>query len=297
MTNDFTSTILLLAQIGGRSRKHLVLQGESSMGDPLEILERLGRLHAEGILSDQEFAEQKSRVLGAGLESPPPAPPASGPSWLSRNKWLAGGVGAALAVGGLFAVLAVSDLRGSAPSKAAAATNAAADAEAPVKVTMAPTEAGGNDLHALLAFDDPAKCGLAQEFKSLTGTLAARQPGGNADPVRLAGLSQPVTPGVERMMVEGNKATPVVAQLPIQGAWHGLRVTDVRTVTWPDSNLRSIQIRLADPAAETLRILNEKQFNLSAVNQARTVSLGNGRWVAIGVEDVGGGSALTCVHS
>ena len=33
--------------------------------DPYEELKKLGKLHAEGILTDEEFAAQKAKVLGS----------------------------------------------------------------------------------------------------------------------------------------------------------------------------------------------------------------------------------------
>ena len=32
--------------------------------DPIEQLEKLGQLHAQGILTDEEFAAQKAKILG-----------------------------------------------------------------------------------------------------------------------------------------------------------------------------------------------------------------------------------------
>jgi hypothetical protein len=32
--------------------------------DPLEQLEKLAKLHAEGVLTDEEFAAQKAKLLG-----------------------------------------------------------------------------------------------------------------------------------------------------------------------------------------------------------------------------------------
>lgn len=46
------------------------------LGEKLELIERLGRLHAEGALSDAEFAAEKARLLGGGekaTDAPKPA--------------------------------------------------------------------------------------------------------------------------------------------------------------------------------------------------------------------------------
>ena len=32
--------------------------------DPMELLAKLGQLHTEGVLTDEEFAAQKARILG-----------------------------------------------------------------------------------------------------------------------------------------------------------------------------------------------------------------------------------------
>jgi hypothetical protein len=37
---------------------------QASAADPIEQLKELGQLHAQGILTDEEFAAQKAKLLG-----------------------------------------------------------------------------------------------------------------------------------------------------------------------------------------------------------------------------------------
>src|SRR5574338_1289165 len=52
------------------------------LGEKLELIERLGRLHAEAALSDAEFAAEKARLIGGGpaTEAPKPAATESDPA-------------------------------------------------------------------------------------------------------------------------------------------------------------------------------------------------------------------------
>ncbi|MEP7295352.1 MAG: PspC domain-containing protein [Burkholderiales bacterium] len=72
-----------------------------------EEIGRLGELHQRGVLSDDEFARAKARVLGAG--SPvPPAPGLSAINSLRRSatdRWLGGVCGGLAQVTGLAAWL------------------------------------------------------------------------------------------------------------------------------------------------------------------------------------------------
>ena len=39
--------------------------GGGMSGDAIDQLERLGKLHEQGVLTDEEFAQQKAKLLGA----------------------------------------------------------------------------------------------------------------------------------------------------------------------------------------------------------------------------------------
>jgi hypothetical protein len=54
----------LAAQQGDRAPSSEAAADEADIDDQLARLERLGKLHDEGILSDAELAEQKKRILG-----------------------------------------------------------------------------------------------------------------------------------------------------------------------------------------------------------------------------------------
>ena len=267
----------------------------SVMVEHLEVLERLARLRENGVLSDEEFAAEKKRILeGADWRQPDkvtlgksPAPGRFG-AWLRKRRWaLAGGAGA-LAVGGLLAYLILLDVND------AAIAEKDGNAVAP-KAKDGDEEGSGRDLTSLIAFNDPAKCVSGEALRTLVGEMAARQPGGTPAPVEVPGTDERLSPGVRNMSVEGSRTGAVVAQLPLDGTWQGLRVTALRTVSWPGTEIRTMQLRFNATPDQARRILNEQRFELPPVGETRRAALDGNRVALLGVEDVPGGAALTCV--
>jgi Short C-terminal domain len=272
------------------------------MTDRFEALEKLGRLHESGILSDEEFAAEKKRILEGTRETAPPVltaaaesrvAPGEGGSWLGRNRWAAAGGAAALLIGGYLSYAVLLDVNGAEgpePKKNAA-----------VEQRQQLPAAGRGELAALLQFDDPGNCEIGGELRALVETLAGREPpagGGpaSATPVRLVGIAEPVTPRIERVAVEGSGQPPVVVQLGLSGGWNGLNVRELRTIRWPGTRASSLQIRFSEPPEQVRRALNERGFNLPAVGELRNAEGSGGRLVAIVVEEVSGGGALTCLR-
>lgn len=294
------------------------------MLDRVEALERLARLHASGALSDDEFSFEKKRILEGPVDSAAPAlslakpgaevaspaaepPPAALPDqampgwriWLARHRWIVGGLAAALAIGAVAAWAILLDLNdAAAPSARRQKAQEKAQASRG-KAPAAAAEAGadGPSLAALLQFDDPARCGAGTNLRNLIQALAARQPGSGAGAaIDIAGAGEPVVPRVERVAVEGAQSAPVVAQVDLAGTWHGLSVRGVRTVTWPGSRASSLQIRFGDMPERVRQSLNEQGFNLSAVGALRNAQGDGDQPVALGVEAISDGAALTCIR-
>jgi hypothetical protein len=265
------------------------------MIEHLEVLERLARLRESGVLTDEEFAAEKKRVLeGADWRQPDkvsldkPAAPGGFGAWPRNRRWALAGATGAIAVGGLLAYLILLDV------------NDAAIAEkdgnrASSKLETQDEDASGRDLAALLTFNDPAKCVPGEALRSLVGEMAARQPSGTSAPIELPGTDEPVTPGVRAMSVEGSRTGAVVAQLPLDGSWRDLSVTALRTISWPGTEIRAMQLRFNATPDEARRILNEQRFDLPAVGETRRVALDGNKIALVGVEEIPGGAALTCV--
>jgi hypothetical protein len=56
-----------------------------------------------------------------------------------------------------------------------------------------------------------------------------------------------------------------------------------------------MQLRFNATPDEARRILNEQRFDLPAVGETRRVALDGNKIALVGVEEVTGGAALTCV--
>jgi putative oligomerization/nucleic acid binding protein len=277
------------------------------MIEKLEALERLGRLHESGVLSDDEFQQAKKRILEsveadsaaqAVAETPVERPSRWG-EWRSRARshpFLVAGVATALLLGIGAAYLIVLDLNDARP---------AADQEqrrAPKSGAGAPArtaERSGRDLHAFLEFEEPRKCGLGSALRSAVEAMTAGRAdaaGSSAAPtIRVAGLERAVPAEVKQVSVGGPNERAAVARLPLEGVWHGLQVRELRTVSWPGTRISSVQIRFREPVEQVRRALNAQQFDLPAVGETRADADAE-RIVAIGIEQAGEGSALTCIR-
>ena len=265
----------------------------------LDVLERLARLRESGVLSEEEFAAEKKRILeGADWHQPDKvslekgAAPNRFGAWLRKRRWAVAAGAGALAVGGLLAYLILLDVNDAAVAEK---DGNAAGAKAKDVDEEANEDASGRDLTTLLAFNDPAKCISGENLRALIGEMAGRQPGGTSSPIEVAGTDERLLPGVRSMSVEGSRTGAVVAQLPLDGTWQGLRVTALRTVSWPGTEIRTMQLRFNATPDQARRILNEQRFELPPVGETRRAALDGNQVALLGVEEVPGGAALTCV--
>jgi len=60
---QFTSLLKEIEQMNIPFRSPLIIKQESNKGDKFEALFKLGKLRDEGILSDEEFQKEKSKIL------------------------------------------------------------------------------------------------------------------------------------------------------------------------------------------------------------------------------------------
>jgi hypothetical protein len=260
--------------------------------DRFEKLEKLGALRSAGILSDEEFAAEKRRILGepesAGHGQPAEPSyteaPQAEPWWKARRRLLAL-VAGALVLGVLFSILVTLDIFGRDSSKIGERSASAK----PEGTQSEASQAASADL----AFDKPSDCRPGGALRQVLEKLNSLAPGAEAEsPIEVPGLDVPIVPRVESVG-GGGAGQAVAAQLAISAPWQGLTITHLRTVRWPGGTA-SIQLRFAENAATAHRTLKAAGFPLAKVGEVQSVP-SDGRQVLIGLEEVPEGAALTCV--
>jgi hypothetical protein len=209
--------------------------------------------------------------------------------WARRHRWPLAAVAAALLVGGYFAYAATLDVRD-------ASSGEAEKADPQAENGNAQAAAAGTDLSAWLAFEEPKSCAPSAELRALLENMWGRQPGESGATIDVPGSSAPQPIRIERIALEGARNAPVAAQVETPGSWRGLAVRAVRTLSWPESEVRSFQIRFASPPGDVRRALNDAGFELPAPGEQRNDS-GGDRAVSIGIEEIAGGAALTCARA
>jgi hypothetical protein len=259
--------------------------------DRFEKLEKLGALRNAGVLSEDEFAAEKRRILGeaegAGGPEPAESIPAEAaqaePWWKTRRRPLAL-VAGAVVLGVLFSILVMLDIFGRDSGKTGE-RSASAKSEAKSEASQAES--------ADLAFDKPSECRPGGALRQVLEKLNALAPGAEAEsPIAVPGLEVPIVPRVESLG-GGGPGQAVAAQLAVSAPWQGLTITHLRTVRWPGGTA-SIQLRFAEDAATAHRSLKAAGFPLAKVGEVQSVP-SDGRQVVIGLEEVPEGTALTCV--
>jgi hypothetical protein len=222
----------------------------------------------------------------------------------SRNgigaPWLLGG--AALLVG----VFLWGHEMGSVPSQSDLSANvppvanlpkATASSEPPPMVQRLP------DLDNVIVFLNPADCEMSMATEKLFDNLIIFDPptyvGKRGPSITLPGFDEPLVPQFTRKVEQGpnlnvrdNEAT-----LAASGLWHGLRVSKIRVRYMEESSFWEHQIRFLEPAAKVRKTLNELGFNLPAIGGFREFTGSDVASAGIGVEELPGGSALTCGSS
>jgi len=160
------------------------------MTDRFEALERLARLRELNVLTPEEFAAEKARILSTDQPAATPMVEAAGladePD--ARKKWLP------WAVGGGVAALAGAALAYSTMTEIKEFPERGSDKEAGANSTgEGKLEQGANaDLGSLLKFDDPKTCQLGQKLRTLTSRMAAQQEGSGGGHCQDAGLLRTV---------------------------------------------------------------------------------------------------------
>lgn len=237
------------------------------MADWIEQLERLAQLHKAGVLTDEEFAGQKAKLLAARDEPPVVAPPApvpapveaapamaeAAPAWDSASyaeeparggvpKWALIGVPVALVLAGaawfgstIIGGKSDPELSGGAMASAApseaAMPSAAPSSEAPLPAALDGT----------LAFAAASDCKAGGTLEAVYKKLdsAADLGSGKGITVRLDAFSNPLGIDVKNSTdADGIETRHAWLRFPANTTWHGLklsRVTSTSTIV-PESD-------------------------------------------------------------
>lgn len=183
--------------------------------------------------------------------------------------------------------------------------------EAPVTSLLAeptssdtpPMEPELPDLDQVFVFLNPADCEMSKATERLFGDLIKFDPptyvGRRGPSVTLVGFDKPLVPQFTRKVEQGpnlnvrdNEAT-----LATSGLWHGLRVSKIRVRYMEESSFWEHQIRFLEPATKVRKTLNDLGFKLPAIGEFREYTGADTVSEGIGVEEIPGGSALTCGSS
>ena len=116
-------------------------------------------------------------------------------------------------------------------------------------------------------------------------------------PIAVPGYDRPIVPTFERVRETGENRDirAVTADLDLPGRWHGLAVTGLRRSFYEESDSSAVGILFAEPADRVRDTLAHEGFRLPPVDEVREVGGDNEISLAIGVERLDEGSALTCV--
>ena len=174
---------------------------------------------------------------------------------------------------------------------------------APATSAPAPVELTFPDLDQVFVFLNPADCEMSKDTKRLFADLIKFDPpnyvGSRGPSVKLPGYDKPLVPLFNRKVEQGpnlnvrdNEAT-----LATSGLWHGLRVSKIRVRYMEESSFWEHQIRFLEPATRVRKTLNDLGFKLPAIGEFREFTGADVVSAGIGVEDLPGGSALTCGSS
>ena len=298
------------------------------MADWIEQLERLAQLHKAGVLTDEEFAGQKAKLLAA-LDAPPVAPaeavavaPAPVPVMAEADtewdnavfvaeparggaaKWALIGVPVALLLAGAawFGSSIVGgksdpELSGGAYATAAPIAAALPSAEPSAEAALPAA------LDGALAFAGPGDCKAGATLEAVYKKLdsAAELGSGKGIAVRLDAFTTPL--GIEAKnstSADGTETKHAWLRFPADTSWHGLKLSRVTRTSSsvPDSDSGSYErtITFLDQPDQVRSVLNRLGFGAPRAPDYAAISDGDVQG-SMQIVAVTGGSALVCSWS
>lgn len=158
-------------------------------------------------------------------------------------------------------------------------------------IVLAGCNSSDDNLANVVAFEGAAECQFALETRRIFGTmmdynrdLDADRPGGLIE-IAQVGRLQPTFRGPDD---DGM----VHAQLPLEGAWHGLTITGLESGFVPNTGVHYRRILFAEAPQAVREKLNPMGFQLPPAGGVR--EFGDGMTEYISVDRRGSGSALEC---
>jgi hypothetical protein len=265
------------------------------MSNWVQALEQVAQLRDKGILSDEEFAAEKQRILASrdSYESPESSLDTGALAVERRRRWswIAGGGAAALVFGALLGLAVYADISPRTPTPSRQTEKTAVAPTPPVSSLPSDTK-----LDEFLRFASASTCEPGPQLSAAVHELTTAPIGAGGGGITLSDLRVTLPRGAshEQPKVDGSGAT--VTETPLRGVWHGLHVTSLRSVTWDDTGFSSFQLRFSETAPDALSILKQAGFPLTHVGEIKTISAPNDQGAAMGVEQLPEGSALTCAR-
>lgn len=267
----------------------------AKMTDPLDALERLARLRDQGVLSDEEFAREKARIL-QGLAQTVAPPTAAGDRLgtflrrLGSTKWVTAGLAAALVGGAVLAFFVWSDIDNASTREPSG--NGTGRKVAGKSASVSPASPA-----TVIRFEDSANCapseGLGEVIAQMKSAATVRNAAADS-PIRLLGFQEMLSPDVKRS--DSGSGPVTLVQIPVEGDWNGLRLRAVKTSIWGERDVSTLQLLFSDPAEQARSMLRQLGFKVGRVGELTAVDSPGGGYAMVGVEAVDGGSALTCAR-
>jgi hypothetical protein len=266
------------------------------MTDPFDALERLARLRDQNVLSDEEFAAEKARIL-KGLVHPGDAPAAgTRPFPLLRgfgpNGWIPAGIAAALAGGAVLAFFVWSDIDSASTREREGEGDGARRNVVAKSASTRPVS-----LATVIKFANGATCAPSEGFGEVISQMRAAAGVQNAaadSAIRLLGVEEAIVPEVIRS--ESGALPVTLVQIQVEGDWNGLHLRAVKTAIWGTKDVSTLQLRFSEPAEQTRSLLRQLGFKLDKIGELAAVEGADGGYSMVGVEALDEGSALTCAR-
>lgn len=174
-------------------------------------------------------------------------------------------------------------------------------APSPPQKMQAPPQPRPVDLGAVLSLQSLTDCSQSPRLSAIFEQMVRIDPetfeSRRGGPIEVPGYDRPLVPTFERVRETGENRDirAVTADLDLPGRWHGLAVAGLRRSFYEESDSSAVSILFAEPPERVRDTLAHQGFRLPPVGEVREVGDDNEISVAIGVERLDEGSALTCV--
>jgi hypothetical protein len=159
-------------------------------------------------------------------------------------------------------------------------------------------EVPGPDLGAALTLGPDCQLGepLASIFRQMTTIDPRTYESSAGRPIRVSGFADPIPPTFHRTVIgtDHGEEREVVADLPLSGLWHGLRVARLRSNYFEESDVASQEVHFLESPERVREVFNRIGFRLPDIGHARALNPEDLVQTSIGVDPIAGGASLAC---